>query len=105
MPLRIIRMRFITSLIGVLLLLVLSLHTLHFDHEHPGHIFGEGIQAVLHGENKKWLMALPETFGLSLLSLLPIFTLVFPDAFLSFAERDPVRLALARGRIQKRLYE
>jgi len=39
---------------AIFLLIVLGAHIVHLDHDHPKEVFGEGIQAALHGEDKKW---------------------------------------------------
>ena len=41
--------------ISFLQLVSMAWHTFVFDHNHPVEFFGEGVQAILHGEDKKWL--------------------------------------------------
>ncbi|GEM_PF-2800808 len=42
--------------ISLLLLVAMAWHTFAFRHNHPLEFFGGGIQAMLHGEDKKWLL-------------------------------------------------
>lgn len=44
---------FFIIVISFLLLAVITWHTLVFDHDHQRELFGDGIQAVLHGEDRK----------------------------------------------------
>lgn len=58
---------------SVILLISLILHLVEFQHNHPHEIFGEGIQATMHGEDKKlWALLV----ALKFLSLAGIFSLV-----------------------------
>ena len=43
--------------LSILLLVSMAWHTFAFDHNHPVEFFGEGVQAIVHGEDKKWLFA------------------------------------------------
>ncbi|OGZ45761.1 MAG: hypothetical protein A3C84_00605 [Candidatus Ryanbacteria bacterium RIFCSPHIGHO2_02_FULL_48_12] len=42
--------------IGIALLLLASfvIHAIILDHDHPHDLFGDGVQAFLHGDYKKW---------------------------------------------------
>ena len=42
-----------------LLLLSFGVHLVEFHHEHPTAIFGDGISAFLHGEDKKFFRNIP----------------------------------------------
>lgn len=40
--------------IAVMLLASFAVHTIVLDHDHPHNLFGDGVQAFLHGDHKKW---------------------------------------------------
>lgn len=60
--------------ISFLLLAAIAWHTLAFDHDHPRELFGDGIQAVLHGEDRKWII----------LGICILFLLAFGTAYAGF---------------------
>jgi len=51
---RVFRLRRILFFTALLLLISFAWHEIDFDHDHPHALFGNGVQALLHGENKKW---------------------------------------------------
>jgi hypothetical protein len=90
--------------------LVISLHTLHFDHDHQKEFFGDDIQAIMHGSDKKYVFVLDvPIFNISP-SVLPAGFLIFyffSIFFVTFFRRifDPFREALRRGIIHSKIYE
>jgi hypothetical protein len=89
---------------AAVLLAVFSLHTAAFNHEHNERVFGGILQAIVHGEDKKWFAdflpgrAIPFVFP-------PVFFLVFYClARYFFSAIDPFREALRRGVIHPKLY-
>ena len=99
--------------VAILLIAALFLHALHLEHHHPLE-FGEGVQALLHGEDRKWLLAalLAALFALVLLfSRRPFLVelsgrtvLLDFNPALSLSILVPVRIALRRGIVHPKLY-
>ena len=63
----------IILILASILLTSLILHLVEFHHDHPHEIFGEGIQATLHGEDKKYWAIL---LILKFLALAGVFSLI-----------------------------
>lgn len=107
--------RNILFFIALFLLLSLSLHTV-IHHGHPGEMSGNEIQAVLHGNDKKWwILLLLASFILALSCLLKrglaniqsafVCTSAFRLTFYFSKIFDPIRKALRRGILHPKLCE
>lgn len=105
------------NLLLVTAFLIASVLFLHaaIPHDHPGEIFGNGIQAALHGSDKKWwllilLTSLLLAFGNSIKNrVVGERQITSPTSFwltFDFSKIfDPLREALRRGILQPILYE
>jgi len=56
-PKKLFELKYLLIAMAVLMLLSLSVHAL-IPHDHPQEIFGTGMQAALHGNDKKWWILL-----------------------------------------------
>ena len=68
------QIRNILFFIALVLLLVFSLHVIELNHSHPEVLFGTGIQAVLHGDDRTWwlvLIAISFILSIAAIRLLP----------------------------------
>lgn len=53
------KLKYLCFMVALVLVLSFGFHTVGFDHHHPLHIFGEDVEAVMHGGDKKlWLLLL-----------------------------------------------
>lgn len=94
---------------ALVLFLATALHTIYFDHDHQKEIFGDGMQAIMHGSDKKHFFVLdaPNLYSPSFTFLPERF--LFSYFFLLFSVLvykgfDPFREALRRGKIHPKLY-
>lgn len=93
--------------LAAILFLAISLHTIHFDHDHPREIFGDEPQAIMHGGDKKWfgdvLVPLIVTPFIILLRSPVALPVVF-FVFLFYKFFDPLQEALRRGILHSKIY-
>lgn len=101
----------------IVALILASWMILHITipHEHPEEMFGKGIQAVLHGGDKKWWLLVLFSFFVALGGFLKNrftgghLTITRKSSFwltFDFSKIfDPIREALRRGILQPILYE
>jgi hypothetical protein len=92
----------------------LSLHAV-IPHDHPEEVFGTGIQAALHGNDKKWWLLLLVAaffvlFGNSVKNALNKNCQIFPSHSFWLTSNfsnifDPIREALRRGILHPKLCE
>ena len=100
--------------IAIVLVSGMILHAV-IPHDHPEEIFGTGIQAALHGNDKKWwlllfLAAFLVLFGNSIKNVLDKNRQIFPSHsfWLTFNFSnifDPIREALRTGILNPKLCE
>lgn len=105
------------NLLLVIAIIVMSGTLLHavIPHDHPEEIFGTGIQAALHSEDKKWWLLLLLSFFIALGGLLKnglthdhSLSVRRPSFWLTFGFSkilDPIREALRMGILHPKLYE
>jgi hypothetical protein len=90
--------------LAAVLLAVFSLHTVAFNHEHDERVFGDILQAIVHGEDKKWFADFLPGRAMPL-PLPPVAVFIFCSLLRRFfAAADPFREALRRGIIHPKLY-
>lgn len=102
-------------LLALLILVSMGLHAVGLHHEHPHEIFGDGVQAAFHGEERKYWYAVLASlfasatlfFGASRRDATRVDQIHFaayekPASATSFP--DPIRIALAQGVLHSRIY-
>jgi hypothetical protein len=104
--------------IALLLFFSIAAHEVSFGHDHPHHVFGEGVQAVFHGDSRKWWLWLLLAAGTPWLSarryVMPA-TALEQSLLVSSHQRtlrtillklfDPILILLRRGILCPKLYE
>jgi len=112
---KLFKLKYLLIAVAVLMLLSLSLHAV-IPHDHPKEIFGNGIQVILHGNDRKWwiLLLLVSLFIASRglfkgklvnTQLASIRQSAFWLTFNFSNIFDPIREALRRGILHPKLYE
>jgi uncharacterized membrane protein len=109
-----LKIRNLLLIIAFLIITALSLHAV-ITHDHPEDVFGSGMQAALHGNDKKWwlllfLAAFLVLFGNSIKNVLDKNRQIFPSHsfWLTFNFSnifDPIREALRTGILNPKLCE
>ena len=94
-------------LLALMLLLSFGMHLAGFHHDHPEAIYGDGVQAAFHGEDRKWNVILADApLGVAEYRVLDTLTLALVLLFASLAFvfdtqgarlRDPLRRAFRSG--------
>lgn len=97
------------------LLFSFAFHTLWFDHDHPK-FMGEGVQAIVHGQDKKWFLLLflnifllwtgiGKSLVLDIKSHHTSFARVFKAFYFVSKLFDPLVRGFRRGIIHPKIYE
>lgn len=98
--------RAVAAAVVVFLLFATGFHIVA-HHDHPHFAFGEGVQATLHGEDRKlWLLpvlALVSVFGAMLAALALVWPPYASRLGSVLAVHDPVHRALRRGIINPKI--
>lgn len=107
-PVKIFFYKKVQLFFALVLFLAIGLHTIHFDHDHQKEIFGDSVQAIMHGSDKKHFFVLDvANFDISPVVFSPGFFIAYLSVFSIFLFRrtfDSFREALRRGIIHPKIY-
>jgi hypothetical protein len=99
--------------LALALLFSFAFHLVELHHDHPHAVFGDGIQAVFHGEDRKWAIPVippPISSGeLSLLMFIMLATALFSRLVLERTvtqsrAHDQLREAFSSGILNPKLF-